>query len=109
LYSRIKSPQTVAERRAMLLNQPHQAPPEPRGGQTTRQIRYRPLQDAYEKITGLKFEGDDPKMIMHYRISFYGPPCPYCGRLLRNAKAKQCFVCGMDWHNSAHAVCRRNS
>lgn len=78
-------------------------PPELQG-LTSRQILYRPLQQAYEAQTGLKFEGNDPKAIMHYRISFYGPPCPYCGVLLRNMKAKQCFECGADWHNDAHVI-----
>ncbi len=27
-----------------------------------------------------------------------GPPCPYCGRPLRTAKAQQCLECGADWH-----------
>lgn len=25
-------------------------------------------------------------------------PCPYCGQALRSDDAKQCLVCGMDWH-----------
>ena len=25
-------------------------------------------------------------------------PCPHCGEPLRTTKAKQCFVCGKDWH-----------
>ena len=24
--------------------------------------------------------------------------CPRCGRMLRTEKAKQCFICGEDWH-----------
>jgi hypothetical protein len=76
-------------------------------GLNIRQIRFRPLQDAYENVTALKFEGDDPKMIMHYRTSFYGPPCPYCGRLLRNRRASQCFVCGMDWHDPNNVINRK--
>jgi hypothetical protein len=28
-----------------------------------------------------------------------GPPCPYCGQPLRTAQARQCFGCGMDWHD----------
>jgi hypothetical protein len=74
-----------------------------------RPSHFQPLQEAYEKVTGLKFDGDEPKMILHYRISYYGPPCPYCGRLLRNKRAKQCFVCGMDWHDAEHPVSHRNA
>jgi hypothetical protein len=33
-------------------------------------------------------------------------PCLYCGAPLRTRKAKQCFECGMDWHDSANVVCR---
>lgn len=35
-------------------------------------------------------------------------PCPYCGQRLATAKAKQCFSCGMDWHDSQRVVCRKN-
>ena len=76
-------------------------------GLSVRELLFRPLQEAYEKVTGLKFDGDDPKAIMHYRASFYGPPCPHCGRLLRNVRAKQCFECGMDWHDPQNIVCRK--
>lgn len=34
-------------------------------------------------------------------------PCPYCGRLLRTDQARQCFECGMDWHDPARAVKHR--
>ena len=32
--------------------------------------------------------------------------CPYCRAALRVATAKQCFQCGMDWHDSANPVKR---
>jgi hypothetical protein len=28
-----------------------------------------------------------------------GKPCPYCGMPLRTDQARQCFECGMDWHD----------
>lgn len=76
-------------------------------GVRIRQLRYRPLKDAYEKLIGLRFDGDDRKVIMHYRASFYGPPCPHCGRLLRNKNAKQCFECSMGWHGPSNVLCHR--
>ncbi len=30
---------------------------------------------------------------------FLGPPCPYCGGLLRSSMAKQCPHCFKSWHN----------
>jgi len=32
--------------------------------------------------------------------------CPYCGVPLRTAEAKQCFVCGVDWHDPRRVVRR---
>lgn len=93
--------------RERLLRIQGQRPPELPPGTTSRQLRFRPLQEAYERVTGLTFDGDDPLMIQHYRASYYGPPCPYCGRLLRNARAKQCLECSMDWHDPRNVVCHR--
>jgi hypothetical protein len=31
-------------------------------------------------------------------------PCPYCGKLLMTEKAQQCFMCGMDWHDSNNVI-----
>lgn len=71
------------------------------------QLRYALLREAYERVTEMEFDGDDPRAIVHYQISFYGPPCPYCGRLLRNKSARQCLVCGMDWHHAQNIRCSR--
>lgn len=35
-------------------------------------------------------------------------PCPYCGAPLATSRAKQCFVCGTDWHDPQNVVCRKN-
>jgi hypothetical protein len=37
------------------------------------------------------------------------PACPYCGEPLRAEQAKQCFQCGMDWHNPENVVCRKRT
>lgn len=29
-------------------------------------------------------------------------PCPYCGKQLKTALAKQCQHCNMDWHDEEH-------
>src|SRR6476619_1950872 len=29
-------------------------------------------------------------------------PCPYCGKSLKTALAKQCPQCNMDWHDPQH-------
>jgi hypothetical protein len=36
-----------------------------------------------------------------------GPPCPYCSRPIRTARAKQCRWCGMDWHDPQNVFSRR--
>lgn len=30
-----------------------------------------------------------------------GPPCPFCGKPLRTAEARQCFLCGARWHGGS--------
>jgi hypothetical protein len=31
-------------------------------------------------------------------------PCPFCGKLLKTQKAKQCLECGMDWHDPNNVI-----
>src|SRR4051794_25108918 len=56
-----RSDLTPRERLLKLQGQPRPALPP---GMTSRQIRFAPLRDAYERVTGLTFEGDDPKAIL---------------------------------------------
>lgn len=77
------------------------------------QDRFQPVLDAYRVLTGVEYEHrwdgspSYPKGILHHRLAFFGPPCPYCNRFLRNKKAKQCFECGMDWHDPSRVVNRK--
>jgi hypothetical protein len=41
------------------------------------------------------------------RSRYKSVPCPYCGKRLLSAVAKQCFECGMDWHDPSNVVCRK--
>ena len=52
----------------------------------------------WAKIWVLHPNGPQPK----YRQD--GPPCLYCGEVLRTAKAKQCLSCGMDWHDPNNVI-----
>ena len=57
-----------------------------------REVRFRPLLDYYEKVTG--FREKEPNAIMHHRIAQYGPPCEKCGKPYRTPVAKFCAACG---------------
>lgn len=53
---------------------------------------YQAVSSWYEQRTGIA--GCHYKMILHHRISKYGPPCHKCGKPLRTPKAKLCAACG---------------
>jgi hypothetical protein len=55
--------------------------------------KYRPVLEAYRDITGTNHEGH-PSLLMHHRISLYGPICSACGKPLRTPKASYCVACG---------------
>lgn len=75
--------------------------------------RFQPVLDAYRELTGVQYEHrwdgtpPYPKGVLHHRLAYFGPPCPYCRRFLRNKNAKQCFECGMDWHDPSRVVNRK--
>ena len=54
--------------------------------------RFRPVCDAYERMTGMK--ETVANAIMHHRIAQYGPPCTQCGRVLRTPQSSKCLECG---------------
>jgi hypothetical protein len=55
--------------------------------------QYRPVLDAYRRITGSDHEGH-PSLLMHHRVSTHGPICRGCGKPLRTPKASYCAACG---------------
>jgi hypothetical protein len=57
--------------------------------------KYRPVLEAYRKMTGHNAMCH-PSHMLHHRISKYGPPCKQCGKPLRTPKAIHCAACGAD-------------
>lgn len=57
--------------------------------------QYRPVFDAFRRITG-QDHTTDPSDLMHHRIANYGPPCHQCGKPLRTPRARYCAACGAD-------------
>jgi hypothetical protein len=61
-------------------------------GQGDLDERFRPVREAYARLTGWKDMHHNA--IMHHRIALYGPPCPICGKPYRTARASFCAACG---------------
>lgn len=53
---------------------------------------FRPVRDAYERLTG--WSETNEQAIMHHRISIYGSACAQCGKPLRTPQASFCAACG---------------
>jgi hypothetical protein len=59
---------------------------------STLEERFRPVLDAYERLTG--YRESNANAIMHHRLALYGPPCEACGKPLRTPRASRCMACG---------------
>jgi hypothetical protein len=57
----------------------------------TREDRFRPMRDTYERLTGMKETNHNA--IMQHRLALYGPLCKQCGNPLRSRQAKLCGAC----------------
>src|SRR5437667_107922 len=53
---------------------------------------FRPVRDAYRKMTGM--DESNHNAVMHHRLSIYGPACEQCGKPLRTPRASFCAACG---------------
>ena len=49
------------------------------------------LVEEYNSLTGAK--ETNPNAVWHHLRSLYGPPCQYCGKVLRTSQASFCFLC----------------
>ncbi|WNG35371.1 hypothetical protein F0U61_18115 [Archangium violaceum] len=51
-----------------------------------------PMPEEDEQLTG--FIETNPNLVLHHRVSLYGPPCITCGKPLRTHQARHCAACG---------------
>ncbi len=56
--------------------------------------RFRPVRDAYKRMTGM--DESHENAIMHHRISIYGSLCERCEKPLRTPRASFCAACGQQ-------------
>jgi len=54
----------------------------------------KPALTKYQEMTG--FSESNVNALWHHRLSDHGPPCRYCGKLLRTTTARRCLECGQD-------------
>jgi hypothetical protein len=61
-------------------------------------------QRSPEEIEAFRKQSQDERILRKRqditRRTAGGPPCPYCGKPLRSAQAKQCFQCGRSWREA---------
>lgn len=65
-------------------------------GMGTAAKRFAPLLQYYKRFNG-EFMGN-PDMVMHHRLSLYGPDCVSCGKPYRSPEAVACAECGSERH-----------
>jgi len=53
--------------------------------------QFAPMLEKYERITGCL--ETNPNVVLHHRLSDYGPSCGHCGKPLRTPQAKVCGSC----------------
>lgn len=56
------------------------------------ELASRKVSDYYYKLSGIP--NVHANVVMHHRISLYGPPCPSCGKPYRTSQASFCAACG---------------
>ena len=60
--------------------------------------RFAQISREYARLTG--YADCHPSVVMHHRLSLFGPPCAACSKPLRTPQAAHCAACGVS--RSAH-------